>query len=118
MRMDRMSEAPVVPYRYLTASGVVEKGPCVLHHIIVTPDGSNASYVDIYDGISTSDPKIGRIRIAKTASRPYAFGHHIFLSRGCYLEFESNLESVMISVESAQTYLARALGWEKMRRLT
>lgn len=118
--MERLSitEAPVVPYRYMTASGVVDPGPCILWHIIVTPDGSNASYADLYDGIDTSSPKIARIRTQAKASRPYSFGNPLYLPRGCYVDFETNLECVTINVETAEAFLARVLGWKKMRKLT
>lgn len=118
MSAHEIRDTNLVPYVYCEASRIIHNTACVLHHIVVTPDGTNPSYVDVYDGESDREPKVLRCRVAKTATRPYTFGHHLKLNRGMYIKFGDNLESVMVSSEPLETFLARELGWEKMRRMT
>jgi len=85
-----------VAYKYCTASQTITNGPCHLIGVIVTPDGSNASYLDVYDGESSADDQFCRMRTASTSSRPFLFGEHVHLHKGIHVVFETNLESCTI----------------------
>jgi len=83
-------------YDYLEGSRIVYKGPCRIDKIIVTPDGANASYADVYDGENTSNPKVTRLRVPVTQSILFPFGKDFILQRGLYVAFGTNLSSVTV----------------------
>lgn len=83
-------------YAFLSASGKVSIVKTQIDKIIVTPDGSNASYVDLYDGESANDPQVARLRVPTTQSVVFDFGEDFVLGRGVYLAFEANLSKVTV----------------------
>ena len=83
-------------YTYLSASGKVSIVKTQIDKIIVTPNGSNASYADFYDGEGTNDPQVARLRVPTTESIVFDFGEDFVLARGVYISFETNLSSVMV----------------------
>lgn len=85
-----------IGYQYLTASGTVQTKENRLFQVTVTPDGSNASYADVYNGVSTSDPKFTRLRVPATESKTFTFPGGQRLERGLHIDFETNLESVTV----------------------
>lgn len=85
-----------IPFDYRTASGVIHNKKCLLYGLIVTPDGTNNSYADIYDGVNTSEPQVMRVRVVSTTSRAINFGRGVLLQRGLYIDFETNLSSVTV----------------------
>ena len=88
---------PIKPaYTYQTASGIVSTVKTKVVKIIVTPDGTNASYVDVHDGVSASDPQVIRLRVPATQSVPFPFEDDLILERGLYLVFGTNLSSVTV----------------------
>lgn len=88
-----------VPYVYLGASQVVHRKKCLLHGIIVTPDGTNSSYADIYDGESTSEDQVARVRCVSSTSNPVIFDKPILMQKGLYISFGTNLSSVTVFSE-------------------
>lgn len=89
-----------IGFRYLTASGIVETKENRLYQVIVTPDGSNASYADVYNGVSTNDPKFARLRVTSNVSKVFNFIGGQRLERGLYIAFESNLQAVTVRSKS------------------
>jgi hypothetical protein len=83
-------------YRYLTASGNVSNRPVRILRVIVTPDGTNASYLDLFDGNNTNAPKIARLRVSTTQSGNFDFATGLKTLRGLYADFGSNLSSATI----------------------
>jgi len=81
---------------YGTAAQAVTKGPAWLIGAIVTPDGSNNTYIDVYDGESSGDSQIARIRAIATTSKVALFPYPIKMTKGIYVAIESNLESFTI----------------------
>jgi len=81
---------------YLTGSRVVHNKKCVVYKIFVTPDGTNASYADIYNGNNTTEPKVTRLRIRANETKEYNFDGYLELERGLYIDFGANLESVLV----------------------
>ncbi len=88
------------PYVYVTASQTIHNTPCMLYSLIVNPDGSNASYVEIYDGENTTEPKALKIRIQADHGHVFPINPPLKLKRGLRVEFGANLESVTISSEA------------------
>jgi hypothetical protein len=89
-------------YEYLTRSSVVHRTKCRVKLIIVTPDGTNASYADIYNGESTNDPQVARLRVPTTQSIPFDFGDDFILERGLYVDFGTNLSRVTVVSEPTE----------------
>lgn len=83
-------------YVLLTASAKVFNKACKLKSIILTGDGTNATYVDIYDGDSTSDPQVARLRVLGTTSKKFSWTEGLELGRGLYISFETNLKFATI----------------------
>ena len=81
---------------YGDSAQAVTKGPAWLIGAIVTPDGTNKTYIDIYDGESAADDKIARIRANTPFSNIALFPHPIKMVKGIYIAVESNLESFTI----------------------
>lgn len=91
---------------YMTASRIVWKMPCHLHAIIVTPDGTNKSYADVYNGVDTTSPKVFRIRCNTNNTHEFIFDPPLELTRGLYIAFETNLESCTV-LTGGGTHLER-----------
>jgi len=83
-------------YILLTASTKVYNKACKLKSIILTGDGTNATYADIYDGDSTSDPQVARLRVSATDSKKFTWPDGLDLERGLYISFETNLKFVTV----------------------
>lgn len=94
--MDRPRETT-----YITASQKIHNKPCKLYHLVVTPNGTNNSYADIYDGDNANEDIKMRVRVVSTTSLPLSFPDGLKFNKGLYVSFETNLYSVMI--ESAVT---------------
>jgi len=91
-----------LPYVHLTRSTVVHRKKCLLHGVIVTPDGSNNSYADIYDGETTRDDLVARVRCVSTTSNPLIFPTPILMQKGLYISFEASLSSVVVFSEPVE----------------
>lgn len=91
-----------VGYDYKEASDVIQKKACFFHAIIVTPDGTNASYATLYEGENTNAPKIATIRCTTDKSTIFVPPAPKYLGRGLYVEFETNLSNVSVWTESAE----------------
>jgi len=89
-------------YILLTASTKVYNKACKLKSIILTGDGTNATYADLYDGYSTSDPQVARLRVLGTTSKKFTWSEGLDLERGLYISFETNLKYVTVEVEPAK----------------
>lgn len=96
-----------LPYFYATASQIIHKSKCLLYAIVVTPDGSNNSYVDIYDGESTNDTLVARLRVVSTTSKVFRFNPALLLRKGLYVSFETNLSSVSVVSEPVEAAVSR-----------
>lgn len=88
-------------WKYLTASETIHRKKCKLHSIVVTPDGSNNSYADVYNGENTSEPQVIRLRVVSTNSRKFNWPGGLELERGLHISFETNLSSVLVESELA-----------------
>jgi len=83
-------------YTYTERSQVIHTKKCRLYRVILTPDGTNNSYLDIYDGDNTSEPKVMRLRVQANRSYSTNFSGGLPLRRGLYLSFGANLEAVTV----------------------
>ena len=92
----------VIGRQYLTASGLVSHKPVYLKGIILTPDGTNSSYVDIYNGENTTAEKIMRLRVQANRSYHLVFNTSFYLNRGLYVDFGANLEAVTVLYDPAE----------------
>lgn len=81
---------------YAAASKVIHNNRCHWLGIIVNPDGSNNSYVDVYDGTSTNDDVKARVRVVSTTTLPVMFPEPVLMQKGIYVSFETNLSSVTV----------------------
>ena len=75
----------VIPYTHLTVSQVIHTKKCKFYGIIVTPDGTNAGYVDIYDGENAVEPLFMRVRCLGTVSVSVILQAPALLQRGLYI---------------------------------
>ncbi len=89
-------------YTFLSASGKVSIVKSRLVKVIVTPDGSNASYADVHDGESDQDPQVARLRVPATQSVLFDFGGNFILERGIDIVFGTNLSRVTVIWEPAE----------------
>lgn len=85
-----------IPYDRRTVDGVIHRVKCLFYGVALEPDGTNASYVDIYDGENTTEPMVMRIRTAATGGQPKLFATPILLSRGLYVDLGTNLTAVTV----------------------
>lgn len=85
----------------LTASGLISHKPGYLVGIILTPDGVNNSYCDIYDGENTTGELIVRLRVQSTRSFYADLKKNLYLRTGLYIDFGANLEAVTVFFEGA-----------------
>jgi len=89
-----------IPPTYLTQSQAVQLIPCTLHSIIVSPNGSNASYADVHDGDNSTEPLRARIRCSADRSTQVTFPTPLQLHRGLFIAFGANLHSVSVQVST------------------
>ncbi len=91
-----MKSPSSISFTRLTASGVVTHKPCHFYGIIVVPDGSNASYADVYDGDNANARKFTRYRCPGSQSRIHNMPAAVEFQYGLYIEFESNLSECTV----------------------
>ena len=90
------------PYDRRTVSGVIHRNKCLLLGVLLEPDGTNASYVDIFDGENTTEPKMARIRTEATTGDPKFFYPPVFLERGLFVDLGANLTAVTVFSKSVE----------------
>uniref|UniRef100_A0A6H1ZWU4 Uncharacterized protein n=1 Tax=viral metagenome TaxID=1070528 RepID=A0A6H1ZWU4_9ZZZZ len=85
---------------YLTATQTIHRKACKLFSIVVTPDGTNNTYADVYDGENTNEPKVTRLRVVSTTSKKFSWPKGLDLQRGLHIVFETNLQAVTVESKS------------------
>ena len=87
----------------IDADRVVSPNPTKVGSVILTPsDDSKKTYVSLYDGESTSDPKILTIRTSPGVTETVNFHPYMQTQRGLYCEIGRYVGEVLIQ-----------LNWEK-----
>lgn len=89
-------------YTYIraTTSQVVVTAPGQVGAIIVNPDGDDdRARVILYDGESSSDPRISMIRTLPGETKFARFQPPIKLKRGLYIAFDSHVEEVIVQIQ-------------------
>lgn len=85
-----------VDYLYSTASRLIHKNRCRLVAVLVTAQDDKAAYVDVYDGINTTEPKAMRVRSPQKESRLIEFSKPVLMKRGIYISMHADAESYTI----------------------
>lgn len=91
-----MTKEVEVEYQYAIASQLIHKNSCHLVAVLLTPDEDELAYVDIYDGINTTEPKMMRIRSAQEESKLIEFTKPVLMKRGIYVDMHEHAESYTI----------------------
>ena len=87
----------------ITTSQVVSKVPCLLRGVVVTPNGdSNNGNVTLYDGESTSDPKIYIIRSGTGRTSQITFDSPLVCDRGLYVVLGSHVDECLIQYDTKE----------------
>lgn len=82
---------------HATFDQVVCTAPGWIGSIIVTPDSDDdTAYISLYDGESTGDPKILRVRCKAGVTTTIRFQPPLKTQRGLYVDFEDHAEEVLI----------------------
>lgn len=80
-----------------THSQVIVTAPGYIGCIILTPaDENDVAHVDIYDGESTGDPKILRIRCGAGITKVVRFQPPLETQRGLYVALSDKASDVVI----------------------
>jgi len=80
-----------------TVDQVISLSPGFVGCVIVTPDSDDdTAYISLYDGESTTDPKILRIRCSAGVTKVVRFQPPLKTQRGLYVDFEDHAEEVLI----------------------
>jgi len=83
----------------VVGDGIAYEGPCLLLTILYYPSGSG-HYVDIYDGLDTTEgKKFHRIRASGTVSRTVRLGNGVPFNAGIYVDGEDSDEETTIVFE-------------------
>lgn len=86
-------------WRTITKDGVVSPNPSQLGAVILSPDGTaNVADITLYDGESTSDPKILTIYSGTGSTRVINFTPYLETKRGLYVDIGSNVDSVLVQL--------------------
>jgi len=89
-------EEQEIAYEYRTASGKIHSNKCHLVGIIATPKDDKRAYLDVYDGETTSQPQVMRLRTGVGVSNVVIFPDHILMNRGIYADMASDLRKYTI----------------------
>lgn len=84
-------------YTRLTGSGEVTPNAVVLDSVIVTPDGTNASYCQVRRGRESTAPIIATLRVGASESREFNSLRGILCLSGVYVTFGTNLAEIVVT---------------------
>jgi len=91
-----------VAYDRRTASGIIHKNACHLCGAIVSPKQDKKSYIDIYDGESTSQEKVLRLRTNTGTGNHIVFTKPILMRRGLYVYLHDDAEEYTVFWKSIE----------------
>ncbi len=81
-------------------SQVIVTAPGSIASVIVVPDGDDdRARVILYNGESTTDPRILMIRTLPGECKVVDFSKPVLFDRGLYITFDSHVEEVLIQVQ-------------------
>jgi len=83
-------------WQRLTSDNKVSNTPALIATVIVMPHDGKQAKVVLYDGESTSDPKIIEIKTASGQSKAINFNPPLRTQRGLYVDFTSDCDEVLI----------------------
>ena len=76
-------------YTHINKTTQVHNKKCVLKQISLTGDGTNNCLIDIYDGHSTANPRLMRLRALGGMTNTAVFPDDFVLDRGLYIVFDT-----------------------------
>jgi len=79
-------------------AGIISKSPARVAQVILTSASDKKGYVSIYDGESTSDPKIMTIRAASGETKVILFQPYLVTHRGLYVNSFHDVEDLIIQL--------------------
>jgi len=82
----------------VTNDQVVSNTPAWIKSVILTDNGSGAADITLYDGSSTSDPAILKIRAAQNSTKHVEFSSPFITLRGLYVDIGSNVNEALIQL--------------------
>jgi len=85
-----------VAYDRRTASGIIHKNPCHLVGAIVSPKLGKQSYIDIYDGETTAQEKVMRVRTDVGVGNSIIFPEPLLMRRSLYVYLHDDAEEFTI----------------------
>lgn len=81
-----MPANPTTHWKHIAGDGLIYDGPCIVTHILVTPD-ANHDYADIYDGRdTTSGTRFCRAKAANRTTKHIGLGQGVHFGRGIYVD--------------------------------
>jgi len=81
---------------YLTSSGIVNLGSCLLDEIIVTANGGDVT-VKVYDGSSDKGDQLATLLVKDGYSQTFTFGRGGIIDKGIYLDVTSSYSFVTVN---------------------
>ena len=90
-----IAHAKSASWRWVTASEIVTRNPCILVYLILTAKG-NACSLTLHDGVDTSAPTIVTLETTAAQSRPYAFHGHVMTQHGLYANLSGDVLGILI----------------------
>jgi hypothetical protein len=82
-------------WAWITADGLVAKGPCELLHAHLVVGSANNS-VTLYDGTDTNGKEIVYLHSAARSPATFDPPKPVYCDRGIYAAFSSNIEGAFI----------------------
>jgi len=83
----------------ITVDQVVSPNPTKIGSVIITPvNDSKKTYVSLYDGESTSDPKLITIRTLTGATKKVNFTPYLETQRGLYVDVGGDRGEVLVQL--------------------
>lgn len=87
-------------YKHLTGSQVISPSPTTVVSVAVTSDGGGVADITLYNGESTNDDRLIKLKAGNDSTRSIRFSFGLYLSKGLYVDVGSNVESVLIVYDS------------------
>lgn len=91
-----MDSPCIISWTRLTASGVISLAACLFYGLNVVSDDSTKVSVNIYNGVSTSDPKVLKYWSEGKVGTPFMLPYPIKLDRGLYADLDSDCDEATI----------------------
>lgn len=93
--MEEELDAKLFSNKELVASEILAKMACELCEIVATA-GGGTGFLKIYDGVDNNAERKLTIKVFQNQSRQIGFHHHVYFSKGLYVEFVDQLDYVFV----------------------